>query len=143
MILLDTNVVSEIYRPEPSRIVIDWIDLQPRLSVYLCTPVLAELRYGMECLVDGARKDRLRATIERLEGNLYRDRILVLDTAAAAEYGHVAANCRKLGRPINQMDGLIAAIGLAHSAVLATRNAKDFSGLGLDLVNPFEAKAAR
>jgi predicted nucleic acid-binding protein len=138
MILLDTNVVSEIYRPQPVATVIGWIDSQPSSSLYLCTPVIAELRFGMERLTAGARKERLRAAIDRLENDLYRDRILTFDLAAAAEYGRLVAKRSKSGITINPMDALIAAIGLANGAEVATRNIKDFADLGLELINPFE-----
>jgi predicted nucleic acid-binding protein len=143
MILLDTNIISEIYRPEPNTAVIAWIDSQPSPLLYLCTPVLAELRFGMERFASGARKDRLRATIDRFESDIYRDRILVLDLAGAAEYGRVAAKRQKLGRPIEQMDALIAAIALVNGAAVATRNVRDFVDLGIDLINPFEMTAGR
>lgn len=138
MIVLDTNVVSEIYRPRPSGPVIAWLDAQPRTSLYLCTPVLAELRFGVELLEQSMRKDRLRATIDRLENEIYRDRILVFDAASAVEYGRLAASRQRAGRPIEQMDALIAAIALINGATLATRNDKDFADLGLDVFNPFE-----
>jgi toxin FitB len=143
MILLDTNVISEIYRPEPNTAVITWIDAQPTPLLYLCTPVLAELWFGMERLESGARKDRLQATIERFESDLYRDRILVLDIAAAAEYGRLAAKRRRSGRPIDQMDALIAAIAAVNGATIATRNIRDFSDLGIELIDPFDIAAGR
>ena len=143
MILLDTNVVSEIYRPQPAAAVIGWIDSQPSTSLYLCTPVIAELRFGMERLPDGARKERIRNAIDRLESDLYRDRILTFDLAAAAEYGRLVAKRRKSGNVINPMDALIAAIGLANGAEVATRNIKDFADLGLELINPFEMAGDR
>jgi hypothetical protein len=139
MILLDTNVVSEVYRSHPSPSVMTWLDAQPIDSLYLCTPVLAELRFGAERLDDGKRKDWLRATIDRLEKELYRGRILVFDAPSAATYGQIAAKRQKAGQTMHQMDGLIAAIALTNGATLATRNEKDFVNLGLDVVNPFEA----
>ena len=138
MIVLDTNVVSEIYRPRPNGSVIAWLDAQPRASLYLCTPVLAELRFGVERLEQSPREERLRATIDRLENEIYRDRILLFDAASAVEYGRLAASRQRAGRSIEQMDALIAAIALINGATLATRNDKDFAGLGLDVFNPFE-----
>ncbi|MBI3702540.1 MAG: type II toxin-antitoxin system VapC family toxin [Rhizobiales bacterium] len=143
MILLDTNIVSELYKPVPSSLVIAWLDVQPVDSLYLCTPVLAELRFGAELLDDGKRKDWLRATINQLENELYRERILVFDAASAAEYGRIAAARRRNGRTIQQMDGLIAAIALANRATLATRDINGFGDLGLDVINPFEAAVDR
>jgi predicted nucleic acid-binding protein len=138
MILLDTNIVSELYKPQPYFSVVTWLNNQSDL-LYLCTPVLAELRFGMECLDAGARKELLRTAIERLENELYRDRVLVFDKAAASAYGRIAAARRQSGRPIQQMDACIAAIALANGAILATRNTRHFGELGLDLINPFDA----
>jgi toxin FitB len=142
MILLDTNVISEFYRPEPNAMVAAWADAQARGTLYLCTPVLAELRFGVERLAAGRRRDRLRDTIDRIENRLYRGRIIVFDAAAASEYGRVAANRQKAGRRIGQMDAMIAAIALIHGASLATRNTNDFDNLGLELVNPFDPAIA-
>ena len=138
MILLDTNVVSEPWRPRPDDAVIAWLEAQPFNSLYLCTPVLAELRFGAERLDPGGRRDRLRTFIDRLENEVYRGRILALDSAAAAEYGRVAAMRERAGRRIELMDAMVAAIAIVHRAVVATRDVSDFTGLGLDIVNPFE-----
>jgi hypothetical protein len=138
MILLDTNIISEIFRPQPDTAVIAWLDDQSRSLLYLCTPVLAELRFGLERLAPSQRQNRLRATIDQFENDLYRDRILVFDSAAASEYGRIAAKRQRAGRPIEQMDALIAAIALTHGAAIATRNMKDFAEVGLELINPFE-----
>lgn len=138
MILLDTNVVSETLQRQPNAAVIAWIDQQPSELMHLCTPVLAELRFGVERLDAGARKESLRAAINRFENELYRERILAFDIAASAEYGRLVAARRKIGRPIDQMDAFVAAIALSQGAILATRNTKHFADLGLELINPFE-----
>lgn len=137
MILLDTNVISEIFRPRPDHKVISWIDAQPSSSLYLCTPVLAELRYGIERLPPSGRKQRLQEVIDQIEIDLYRDRILVFDASAAAACGRIAADREQKGEPMQQMDALIAAIATVHGAAIATRNMRDFDGLGIELINPF------
>ena len=142
MILLDTNIVSENFRPKPNRAVISWVDSQPAGSLYLCTPVLAELRFGLERLATGQRKDELQTAIDRVENDYFRGRILVLDVNAAAEYGRLVAKRQRIGRPIQQMDGLIAAIASINRLTLATRDTRDFADLGLDMVNPFEPTAS-
>ncbi len=138
MILLDTNVVSESLRPRPSSTLVAWLDAQPAESIYLCTPVLAELYGGVLRLTEGRRKDHLRLAIERIENELFRGRILTLDSGAAKRYGEVTSIRERMGRPIGQMDALIAAIALSNQAALATRDVGDFLGLGLELIDPFE-----
>jgi toxin FitB len=143
MILLDTNIVSDPSRPSPNLAVRAWLDTQPSASLFLCTPVLAELRFGVERLPPGARKNRLRAATDQIENDLYWGRILAFDGAAAAEYGRLAAMRERAGRRLGQMDALIAAIALTHRAALATRDTTDFADLGLELINPFEASNIR
>ncbi|HEX3440153.1 MAG TPA: type II toxin-antitoxin system VapC family toxin [Pseudolabrys sp.] len=137
MILLDTNVVSEVFKPQPNPSALAWLDAQPRDLLYLSTPVLAEMHFGLGLLDASARKERLRKSIDRLENEIYRDRILVFDVRAAAEYGRIAAARQKAGRRLGHLDGLIAAIAIANGATLATRDTRDFAELDLDLVNPF------
>jgi toxin FitB len=141
MILLDTNIVSEVFRPRPHPGAMAWMDAQPLGTLYLCSPVLAELRFGLERLDTGRRKDRLRADLNRFEKELYADRILTFDAAAAEEFGRLTAHRESIGRRIEQMDRLIAAIAVAQRATLATRDIGDFAEIGLDLVNPFEHPA--
>jgi toxin FitB len=138
VILLDTDVVSETLRQVPNASVVAWLDAQPPDSLYLCTPVLAELLFGVERLPAGARKNRLRTAMDRLENDLYRDRILTFDLAAAREYARIAAARAVRGRPVGQMDALIGAIAVSYRTGLATRNVGHFSELGIDVTNPFE-----
>jgi predicted nucleic acid-binding protein len=138
MIIIDTNVISESMRPRPNQGVIAWFNAQPWDSLYLCTPVLAELRYGAERLPRSRRKDVLSAAIDRIEKELYEGRVLSFDQASAANYAHVVTLCERQGRRIQQMDVLIAAIALTHHASIATRDIAGFADLGLELVDPFE-----
>ena len=143
MIILDTNVVSEVWRPVPNAAVLDWLRSRPAASLYLCAPVLAELRYGIERLEAGRRRELLKVAVDRLEAEGYRDRILPLDSAAAAEFGRLAVKRERVGRRMQTMDTLIAAIAITNRAALATRDTKDFADLGLDVINPFEATTDR
>jgi predicted nucleic acid-binding protein len=138
MILLDTNVVSEHLRPRPKLTVLDWIDAQPATTLYICTPVLAELRFGAERLQLGHKQTNLRVAIEQIENNIFGGRVLPFDAAAAAEYGRLVAGCERIGRRIELMDALIAAIALTQRADLATRDVADFVDLGIKLINPFD-----
>jgi toxin FitB len=138
VILLDTNVISEIMRPDGAENARLWLDAQPTRSIYICAPVLAELRFGVELLEPGARRARLEQAYERIAAELFVGRILAFDRSAADHYGKLRAKRRRTGKPIGAMDALIAAIALANSMILATRNTGDFEGVGLPLVNPFE-----
>ena len=137
MILLDTNVISEPFRA-PDSVVRRWLDDQPLRDLFLCAPVLAELHYGVQQLPPGARRNRLLEWVRVVEEVEFSDRILPFDRHAAREFGRIMVVRRRLGRSGGPMDALIAAIALAHGAVLATRNVRDFDGLGLKIVNPFD-----
>jgi predicted nucleic acid-binding protein len=141
MIILDTNVVSEPWKPRPDKRVLAWLEAQPFNSLYLCTPVLAELRFGAERLNPGSRRDRLRALINRVEQEGYRGRILSFESPAALEFGRLAAQRERIGKRMEPLDAMIAAIAAMHRAQLATRDVTDFADLGLDLIDPFEFEA--
>ena len=143
MIILDTNVISEGFRPLPNAGVRLWLDAQVSADLFLCTPVLAELRYGVERLPIGARRRELDQLISNAEENLFGNRILTLDRDSAYEFGRVVASRLRIGRPILPIDALIAAIAITHRMAIATRDIRDFADLGLDLVNPFEASTKR
>jgi len=95
----------------------------------------------MERLPAGARRNKLGATLQRVEEDEFLDRILPFDQSAAHQFGRVVARRYRLGRPILPMDALIAAIALVHNAVVATRDIADFEGVGLDLIDPFMPRA--
>jgi hypothetical protein len=138
MIIVDTNVVSEAMRVHPHRQAIAWLNAQPWDSLYLCTPVLAELRYGIERLPAGRQRQGLMESIGRIENELYLGRILSFDQPAVPHYGRVTADRERQGRRIGQMDALIAAIALSHGAGIATRDVSDFAGIDLAVINPFD-----
>jgi predicted nucleic acid-binding protein len=138
MILLDTNVVSEATRVQPDARVRQWLNGQSAQALFLCTPVLAELRYGIERLPGGRKRNALERAIADLEDG-FRDRILPVDRATAHEYGRVVAIRDGLGKPVSTMDALIAAVARVHRAAIATRDVGDFEQLDLSLVNPFAA----
>ncbi len=143
MIVLDTNVISEAFRVAPSAIVQAWLDAQKTTDLFLCAPVLAELRYGIERLGVGARRDALEEMLSKVERELFDGRVLPFDRASAYEFGHLQARRANLGRTMSTMDALIAAIAISHRMAVATRDVSDFAELGLDLINPFELTAAR
>jgi hypothetical protein len=137
MILLDTNIVSEFMKTNPDTRVMDWLNARAKIDFHLCTPVIAEIRYGIAQLPDGKRKDNMLVACERLEAETFAGRILPFDHRAAHCYAELRATRRSTGKPMSVMDAMIAAIALAHAMTLATRNVRDFEGLGVPLVDPF------
>ncbi|MBP2548213.1 putative nucleic acid-binding protein [Neorhizobium galegae] len=137
MIVLDTNVFSELKGRKHSERLILWLDGFLISEVFLTTITLAETRYGLGLLPEGARKEQLTHTYRVLEEE-FEPRTLAFSAAAAHRYGEICAHRHRTGHPIETKDAMIAAICLVHGASLATRNTKDFEGLDLRLVNPFE-----
>lgn len=140
MIILDTNVISELLRPEPAKQVERWLAAQDGAQVYFTTIGEAELRHGVAILPAGKRRNALTAAIEGLLDEDFRDRVLPFDRAAALSYASIAAARRAAGRPISQFDCQIAAIALEHKAAVATRNTSDYEGCGVELINPWTVR---
>ncbi len=137
MIVLDTNIISELRKPAPSEAVTIWLMRQPDDVVRLCDIVLMEQAYGAERFRLKNGSDRYSQSLTNLL-MAYSGRVLPFDQAAALAAGHIRAKREALGRPISVQDAMIAAICLSNGATLATRNTKDFEGLDLLLINPFE-----
>ena len=137
MILLDTNVLSELMRPAPAAGVETWVGAQPAESLYISAVTEAELRFGLALLPEGRRRDQLAEAIEGMLAADFSGRILPFDSAAASVYARIAADRRRSGRPIAQFDAQIAAIASSRSAALATRNMADFVDCGVSLVDPW------
>ena len=140
MILLDTNVVSELQRPQPSALVEKWLVTTGIGTTFICGPVLMEQAFGAERHLLKSGSSRYVKSLERLRGE-YANRILALNAIACELAGRLRAKRESVGRPLSIGDAMIAAICLVHGATLATRNVRDFDGLDLKLVNPFEAGA--
>ncbi len=138
MILLDTNIISEVMAENSLPDVVAWLDAQRRQDLFLSAITLLELQYGIERMSAGTRKLKLETTVERIVRELYVGRICVVDSAVARAAGQVRVRRERLGRPITVADAAIAATALTHEFALATRNIRDFEGLGLHLINPFE-----
>lgn len=137
MIILDTNVVSELLRPAPSPAVEAWLATQDGATVFFTAIAEAELRLGVDILPAGRRRTSLAEAIDAMLEEDFRGRILPFDTAAAQAYATIAATRRAAGRPISQFDCQIAAIARIRQALLATRNTVDYEGCGIDLINPW------
>jgi predicted nucleic acid-binding protein len=141
MIILDTNVLSELLRPAPAGQVERWLAAQDGTKVYFTTVGEAELRLGVAILSAGKRRAALTTAIEGLLDEDFRDRILPFDRPAARAYATIAAERRAADRPISQFDCQIAAIARAREATVATRNISDYEGCGIELIDPWTSGA--
>jgi len=137
MILLDTNILSELMRPSPTAAVEEWLGAQMFASLFISAVTEAELRFGVALLADSKRRSRLAEELDKMLAEDFADRILPFDSAAAVSYARIASQRRKSGRPIAEADAQIAAIAQSRGATLATRNVTDFTGCGVDLINPW------
>lgn len=140
MILLDTNVVSELMRAEPAQIVLDWFGQHDASDLFITAVTEAELRTGVAILPDGQRRHRLQLAIDAMIDQDFQGRVLPFDSLAAKAYAEIAAQRRAVGRPIAEADCQIAAIARATDAPIATRNVKDFDGCGVRVINPWNAE---
>jgi toxin FitB len=138
MIILDTNVVSELMRPEPAPQVAGWVRRRDRRELRTTSITLAEIRYGIARLPDGRRKQILLDAADDVF-RTFSDQILPVDEAAAEHYAIVASTRDRAGKPIQGFDALIAAVCRSRSAALATRNLPDFDGTGIEVIDPWAA----
>lgn len=137
MHLLDTNVISELMRPEPDGQVTSWISRQPGGSLFTTAISEAELRYGLVLLPTGQRRTLLTQAFNQMMEEDFAGRILPFDRSAARAYADIVASRRRRGRPISQFDAQIAAIARSRDAGVVTRNDRDFSDCGLTVFNPW------
>lgn len=136
MVVVDTNVVSELMRPSPSAAVVDWVRRNEQ-ELYTTSITLAEIHYGIERLADGRRKRLLRSTAEEVFLE-FAERVLAFDAEAALAYATVVSGRDRAGLPIDGFDAQIASICRVHQAALATRNTKDFQDTGIDVIDPWQ-----
>ena len=139
MIVIDTNVISELMRPQPDLRVAMWVQLQPASELYTTSVSEAELRHGIALLPTGKRRAQLVSTADEFFGAAFKGRVLAFDRAAAVEFSEISARRRKVGNPITPLDCQIAAIARSYDASVATRNVKDFADCGIGVINPWEA----
>ena len=137
MIVLDTNVVSELMKPRPNRTVEMWLVAQSPTSLFISSVSEAELRYGVAILAPGRKRERLAELIDAVIVEAFPNRVLAFDSAASINYGEIASTRRRAGKPISQFDAQIAAIAKSHDATLASRNVADFEGCGIELLDPW------
>lgn len=139
MILLDTNVLSALMLREPDRTVVEWLDTQPAESIWTTSITVFEIRTGLALLPAGRRRDQLEQVFDALLDSEIEGRIQTFDRSAALAAATAAATRHHAGSSMEVRDAEIAGITLARRATLATRNIRRFSGLGLELVNPWAA----
>ncbi|MBN3787179.1 type II toxin-antitoxin system VapC family toxin [Burkholderia sp. Ac-20353] len=139
MILVDTNVISEPLRREPSVAVMDWLDAQNVETLFLAAISLAELRFGVAALPEGRRREWLHQSIEQRVVPVFRGRILPFDEAATKAYANLRARARAAGSAIAPADGYIAATADANGLIVATRDIAPFEAAGLRVIDPWRA----
>ena len=137
MMLVDTHVISEIMKVQPSAGVVDWLNNQKPSSLYISTITIGEIEYGLRILPVGKRHLQLKDRFERFLSLAFAQRVLAFDEPAARSYGEVMGLRKEMGRPMNIPDGQIAAIAKANRLKVATRNISDFENCGIELINPF------
>jgi predicted nucleic acid-binding protein len=137
MIILDTNVVSELLRPQPAPQVESWLAAQDGATVFFTSIGEAELRHGVAILAKGRRRTLLGEAISAILDEDFRDRVLPFDREAAVAYAEISAERRASGHPISQFDCQIAAIARARGAAVATRNIGDYEGCRIILIDPW------
>jgi predicted nucleic acid-binding protein len=139
VIVLDTNVLSELMRPAPAEAVVAWISSQTAISQYTTTITQAEILYGILLLGAGKRRTHLLGAAESMFAEDFAGRVLGFGADAAPLYARIAADRRRAGRPISHFDAQIAAMARANGAKLVTRNVADFHGCGVELVDSWKA----
>lgn len=137
MIILDTNVISELMRPAPDAAVVAWVAAQPRALLHTTHISQAEILYGIATLPEGCRRTHLAQAARAIFAEDFASRILPFGSEAALHFAEIMANRRRAGTPIDSFDALIAAIARAAGAQIATRDTGGFTGCGLTLINPW------
>ncbi|MEN2473311.1 type II toxin-antitoxin system VapC family toxin [Burkholderia sp. GS2Y] len=137
MILVDTNVIAEPLRREPSAAVIAWLDAQNAETLFLAAISLAEIRFSVAALPEGRRRDQLHQSIEQRVLPLFRGRILPFDDAASKAYASLRARARASGNTIASSDGFIAATAEANGLMVVTCDVTPFEAMGIRVIDPW------
>ena len=137
MILVDTNVVSEVMKVAPSETVVTWLNNQTSSSLFISTITIGEIEYGLRILPAGKRRMRLKERFERFISLAFAQRVLPYDETAARTYGDIMGFRKEIGHPMSIPDGQIAAIAKINGLTISTRNTSDFEDCGIELVDPF------
>lgn len=138
MLVLDTNMLSEMMRAEPEPKIADWIVRQPSDALFTAAMCQAEILAGLAIIPSGRRRADLEGAARAMFADDFAGRVLPFDTEAASTYAEIFAARRKLGRPSGTIDLMLAAIARARRASVVTRNVADFEGVGVTIVNPWD-----
>ena len=137
MIILDTNVISELMRSEPDAAVFAWVAAQLEYELYTTSINKAEILYGIEALPQGRRRAALAGRAEAMFNEDFAEKVVPFDETAAALYAQIVVKRQRAGRPIEILDAQVAAIASMLGADVATRNVDDFTDCGLTIINPW------
>lgn len=138
MIILDTNILSAVMREIPDPIIVEWLDLQARESIWTTAITVFEIQLGLSILEKGKRRERLEQTFQLALETIFEGRVLPFDEASAMASADIAAKRRRKGITMDMRDTQIAGIAVAKRSSLATRNTKDFQELTVPVINPWE-----
>ena len=138
MIILDTNVLSALMRPEPEMAVLKWLDRQPESSIWTTSITLMEIRYGLRSMSAGRGREQMTQELEAVLREEIGERYIFFDIAAAEQAAELMALRKLRGRPVQLRDTMIAGIALASHATLATRNISHFEDLSVAVINPWK-----
>ncbi|SFJ58402.1 type II toxin-antitoxin system VapC family toxin [Aerobium aerolatum] len=138
-LLLDTNVLSEVTKPNPDEGVLKWIHGLDEDRTFISIVSIAEIRRGVALMDSGRKRDALGEWLAHDLPQRFENRIIPVEEPVALAWGDLMALAKRRGRGLASMDGLIAATAVAHQLSLATRNIKDFEGFGVDILNPWAA----
>jgi toxin FitB len=142
VILIDTNVISELWKVDPDPNVLAWIDAQAVETLHLSAVTVAELRFGLATMPEGRRRSIYQNRLEQDVLPAFAGRVLPFDLDASRAYATLMARARSEGKPIGRADGYIAATAVARSLAVTTRDVEPFLAAGLQVVNPWEASSA-
>lgn len=137
MIVVDTNVLSELMRPKPNPLIVVWAGKHFRKDAYTTAITKAELLSGILRMPSGRQKERLAAYVNEMLSDIFLDRILAFNSECAERYANIVATRFRKGLPIEPPDAQIAAITSLAGAAIATRNVADFEACGLTILNPW------
>lgn len=139
MIILDTNVVSELSAPDPAPRVVAWVANQPEADLYITAVNEVELLAGSSSMPAGRRRNEVVALNAKIIEEVLGGRVLSFDREAARQYAQIKTTRDRIGRRIQYMDCMIAAIARAHGAAVATRDISGFENCGIEIINPWES----